>query len=361
MAHELNQTEGQTEGQTSFVSARQDAWHRLGTVLPETFSAEDAMEKGLLGGWNVRKAPLTATVPVYGDVDPDAIADAEVLGLEPPEAPVVSEIEVPIENRFAVVRNNPVIPGQIDPLGVVGGQYSIIQNEAHAEFLNTLVDESGAHFETAGAIAGGRKVFLTMKLPEHISVGGVDRVDTYLAAVNSHDGSLPFTVMVTPIRIVCQNTLNLAWQNAASAIKIRHTKASGASIVSKARETLDLSFRYLGAFEEEAERLINTELTTSRFEEIIWEAFGPTEESHPSAATRREGQVDEFLRLFAESYTHEGVRETAWAGLNTLTEWFDHHSQTQAKPGEVDTRRAENAILNPEFKNRARRTILSAI
>lgn len=357
MAHDLDTT----NGQTSFVSAREDAWHRLGTVLPETFSAEDAMEKGLLGGWDVRKVPLTATVPVLGDVDPEAAADAEILGLEPPERPIVSESKIQIPNRFAVVRNNPVVSGQIDPLGVVGSQYTVIQNEAHAEFLDTLVDESGAHFETAGAIAGGRKVFITMKLPDHIDVGGVDRIDKYLAAVNSHDGSLPFTVMVTPIRIVCQNTLNLAWGNASSKFKIRHTKASHASIVSKARETLDLSFRYLDTFQEEAERLINTEMSTSRFEEIIWESFGPTEETHPSAATRREGQVDEFLRLFADAYTHEGLRETAWAGLNTLTEWFDHHSQTQAKPGDVDARRAENAILNPEFKDRARKLILSAI
>ena len=353
MAHDLDTT----NGQTSFVSAREDAWHRLGTVLPETFSAEDAMEKGLLGGWNVRKAPLTADVEIPKEID---ATERELLEITGGEAPTET-IAVPIENRFAVVRDNPVVPGQVDPLGIVGSAYSIIQNEAHAEFLNTLVDESGAHFETAGAIAEGRRVFLTMKLPEHIEVGGVDRVDTYLAAINSHDGSLPFTVMVTPVRIVCQNTLNLAWGNASSKVKIRHTKASEGSIVARARETLDLSFRYLGAFEEEAERLINTEMSTSRFEEIIWESFGPTEETHPSAATRREGQVDEFLRLFADAYTHEGVRETAWAGLNTLTEWFDHHSQTQAKPGEVDARRAENAILNPEFKDKARKLILSAI
>src|SRR5699024_1637426 len=134
---------------------------------PGTSSGEDAMERGLLGGWNVRKTPLTASVPVYGPVDEQAAADAEMLGLDAPEPEVLGHEEIPIENRFAVVRNNPVVPGQIDPLGVVGSQYAVIQNEAHAEFLNTLVEESGAHFETAGAIAGGRKVFLTMKLPEH--------------------------------------------------------------------------------------------------------------------------------------------------------------------------------------------------
>ena len=186
MAHNLDTT----NGQTAFVSARKDAWHHLGVTLPDAFTAEDAMEHGLLGGWNVRTQPLFAHVKSEDETD---------------DSPA-SQIEIP--NRYAVVRNNPVIVGHarvltsFDPLGVVGSAYHPIQNEAHAEFLNTLVDESGAHFETAGAIDGGRKVFITMKMPGHMKVGGVDQVDMYLAALNSHDGSLPFTIMVTPVRVV---------------------------------------------------------------------------------------------------------------------------------------------------------------
>lgn len=353
MAHELDTT----EGQTAFVSAREDAWHRLGTVLPDAFTAEDAMEKGLLGGWNVRKVPLLGEAPIYAEVDTEAAADAEMLGLDTPEPEVIGSSLVPVESHFAVVRDNPVVDGQIDALGVVGRGYHVIQNEDHAEFLNTLVDESGAHFETAGSLRGGSRVFLTMKLPDHIQVGGVDRVDTYLAAVNSHDGSLPFTIMVTPVRVVCQNTLNLAWANNSARVKIRHTVNSHASIVSKARETLDLSFKYLGGFQEEAERLINTEMTTSEFERIMHESFGATDDMSPAIATRREEHVDELMRLFSDAYTHEGLRETAWAGLNTLTEWFDHFAPVRSD--KADEKRAENALLAPEFKDKARGLILS--
>lgn len=355
MSHELDQT----EGQTAFVSAREDAWHALGTVLPDTFTAEQAMEKGLLGGWNVRKTPLLADVPVYGEVDADAVADAELLGIDPPEPEQIDSIRVPIEDRFAVVRDNPVVPGQVDPLGVVGSAYHPIQNEAHAEFLNTLVEESGAHFETAGALRGGSRVFITMKLPDHIQVGGVDRVDTYLAAINSHDGSLPFTIMVTPVRIVCQNTLNVAWATASPRVKIRHTSNSHKSVVSRARETLDLSFKYLDTFQEEAERLINTELDTMTFEKIIYKSFGPGEDDRPAIASRREDRVSELMKIFSDSYTHEGVRETAWAGVNTLTEWYDHHSPVRA--ADAGAKRAENALLAPEFKDRALALIRSAI
>ena len=93
----------------------------------------------------------------------------------------------------------------------------------------------------------------------------------------------------------------------------------------------------------------------------MWEAFGPTDETHASAATRRERQVDEFMRLFADAYTHEGLRETAWAGLNPLTEWYDHHSTTLASGEAAELRRAENAVLNPEFKTRARQIVLNSL
>ena len=357
MAHNLDIN----AGQASFVSAREDAWHRLGTVLPDSFTAEQAMEHGLLGGWNVRKVPLYAdpSVTIEGttEVAPAAPFDDEddMLAEQGPEQPAAARLLVP--NHYAVVRDNPVTKGQVDTLGVVGGRYHPIQNEAHAEFLNTLVDESGAHFDTAGALDGGRKVFITMQLPGHIKVGGVDQVDMYLAAVNSHDGSLPFTIMVTPVRIVCQNTLNLAWQGASSAVKLRHTRRAGESIVARARETLDLSFAYLDNFQTEAEQLINTTMTQLQFEEIIQEAFGADEDASAGVITRKDKVLDEMAELFADAYTQDGIRDTAWAGLNTLTEWADHYAPVQSD----DTRRAYKAALKPRFKNRAHQLILQHV
>lgn len=340
MAHNLDTT----NGQTSFVSARQDAWHHLGTTLPSAFTAEDAMEQGLLGGWNVRTQPLYTHVK-------DDVVDEETGEI----TSKTSQVEIP--NRFGVVRDNPVVPGQIDPLSVVGSAYHPIQNEAHAEFLNTLVDESGAHFETAGAIDGGRKVFITMKMPGHMKVGGVDQVDMYLAALNSHDGSLPFTVMVTPVRVVCENTLNIAWGGTDSKVKIRHTRHGGKSIVERARQTLDLSFDYLEGFQDEAEKLINTTMTQSSFEQIIEKAYGVDEDAPVSTMTRTSNKLDEMVRLFADAYTHEGLRDTAWAGLNALTEWNDHF--TPVRNDDEQGQRSIKAVMDPNFKNRARNLIVA--
>lgn len=331
MAHNLDIN----EGLASFVSAREDAWHQLGTTLDHAFTAEEAMTEGLLGGWNVRKVP----------------AFAQINGRF-----------VPVAGKYTTVRDNPVTKGQVDVFDVVGEKYHPIQNEEHAEFLNILVEESGAHFETAGALEGGKKVFITMKLPGHILVGGVDAVDTYIAAVNSHDGSSSFTMMTTPVRVVCQNTLNMALGQAKNVFRVRHSRGAEKAIRQQARTSLDMTFDYLDAFNLEAEKLINTTLTQSAFEELIAREFGAPEDATQAMTTRREAQLDEMSRLFADSFTHEGVRETAWAGANALTEWYDHFSAAKSGAvGDADTSRAVNALFYPEFKTKAFNLVKEAV
>jgi phage/plasmid-like protein (TIGR03299 family) len=323
MAHNLDMT----NGQASFVSAREDAWHQLGIVLPDAFTAEEAMEHGLLGGWDIRKTALTT----------------EVNGQK-----------LVIPRQYAVVRNNPVVKKQIDVLGTVGEAYTIIQNEQLAALLNALVDESGAHFETAGAIDGGRKVFITMKLPGNIRIGGVDRVDYYIAAMTSHDGSSSTVIMVTPVRIVCQNTLNLAFNSAKHLFRVRHTVGAHKILIQQAREALDFAFDYLDGFQQEADQLINTTLTQSAFDEIIAREFGVPEDSPVATITRTENKLDQMSQLFADAGTQANIRNTAWAGLNALTEWYDHFSPVRNNGvGTEDEARSRKALLDPDFKNQA--------
>lgn len=325
MSHEI-----ETNGtQAAFVSANTAAWHMLGETLDHNLTADEVMTHGHLGGWNVRKVPMFAQ------------AEGTL---------------VPVPNRHVVVRDNPFKPGQIDSLGPVGDVYHVIQNEEHTALLDALVDESGAHFETAGSLNGGKRVFVTMKLPDHISIGGVDPIDNYIAAINSHDGSTKFTIMVTPVRIVCANTLNLAFQDHSNAFTVRHTRGAQKTLVTEARRALDLTFNYLDAFQEEAERLINTTMTQTRFEEIIMEEFGPKEDGGQAANTRAEKKIDQMAELFSDAFTQEGVRETAWAGLNALTEWADHFSPVRGS--DRDESRAVKAILDPSFKNRALQLML---
>ena len=152
-----------------------------------------------------RRAPVRLECPQDGATGP-ARADHHRRRCHHPAALTVPE-------QFATVRTNP-ITGASRLLGVVGSKYEPVQNEASCTLLDALIDESGAVYETAGALQGGRETFVTMKLPTSMTFdgqdGSKDRTDWYLAALNSHDGSSAFRFLVTPIRIVCANTQNAA-------------------------------------------------------------------------------------------------------------------------------------------------------
>lgn len=307
------------------------AIEKIGTRLDGTFTAEQAMTEGKLGGWNVRKQPLM-TVTETGEM-------------------------LPVGGRSAVVRDNPH-NGGIEVLGTVGNTYQIIQNEQHADLLNALVDESGANFELAGSIDNGRRVFISMKLPGHINIGGVDPVNNSIIALNSHDGSMAFTLMVAPIRYACGNVLNIPYAGMTNMFRIRHTSGAEKALHQQARQALDLTFNYLNGFQQQAEQLINTTMTQSQFEEIILREFGPVEGASPATTTRAEKKLEQMAELFSDAFTQEGIRSTAWAGFNALTEWADHYAPTRGD--DRDNSRAEKALLAPSFKARALDIMLNA-
>ncbi len=312
MAHEL---ETWSDGTASFVSAREHAWHRLGTVLPAEFDAAQAMQFARLGGWNVRTMALQTAPVLSGD---------GVFGA------------LPVPDQFATVRTNPV-SGGVDVLGVVGRGYTVIQNEEHADLLNRLVDESGgAYFETAGSLRGGRSVFLSMKLPRTMNVGGVDRVDLYLIALNSHDGTSAFRLLVSPVRVVCANTQALALRRAQSSFSIRHTSGAKGNIA-QAREALGLTFKYAETFEREAEAMIQASLTDAQFAQIIGKLW-TTESGSKRSATITANRADVLTGLFADAPTNASIRGTRWAGYQAITEYLDHFAPVA---GGTDTARAE--------------------
>jgi phage/plasmid-like protein (TIGR03299 family) len=299
MAHDIETFD---DGTAAFVTARQDAWHQLGTVTTDCLTAEEVMTTARLGGWNVRLLPLTAT----------EITDQGVDTLEVPD-------------HYATARTHPNT-GRTDILSVVGSDYTVVQNEEHCELLNLLVDEAGAHFETAGSLRAGRETFVTMKLPQSIRIAGTDEVELYLAAMSSHDGSTAWRVTVTPVRIVCANTQRLALARAKATYAIRHTR-SARSKIAEAREALGIVWTYCDAFETAAEHLIQQTLTDGEFSQIIttlW-PYDPDQE-RKRAETNRVRRTTSLHQLFAEADTNQAIRGTRWAGLQAITEYLDHHA-----------------------------------
>lgn len=247
---------------------RKSAWHGFGPVLGRGVTPEEAMQLGKLGDWNIRKTPLTTGIPTAVGVS----EDGEIIeGTE--------YVEVP--NNFSVTRDNP-FTGQPESLGVVGNRYTIIQNESLAGMLGALVDASGGFLETAGSLNGGKSVFFSLALDGHdIQVGGVDPINMYLMLVNPHDGSGTFRGAVTGIRPVCSNTVRAGLATATSSFSFRHT-GDPVRRVQDAREALQLSWKYVEVFAEEAERMVQTPIDTGTYMDIVAKMMGGVPEDRKS-------------------------------------------------------------------------------
>lgn len=329
MAHDIETF----EDKAAFVSVRENAWHSLGTVVPNELTADEALRFAHLADWNVRKEPLF----------------------------IASGQEV--ADRFATIRDNPFEVGKVDVLGVVGKKYEPIQNEDHADLLDALVDESGAHFETAGSLKGGTQTFITMKLPNHITIGDVDNVETYIAALNSHDGSKAFQFIVTPVRIVCANTQAAAIRDAKSRFSVRHTKKGAEGIIAQARETLDMTFKFVETFQVEAEKLIQKSMDEAEFYKIVEQLYSMPNDPSDIIKSRTESNRSKLVELFVQSPTATEIRGTAWAGYQAVTEYLDHFVSVQGRDeSQMQTYRAMTVATgtSDEMKSNAFRLLVNA-
>lgn len=306
MGHELDST----NGVTAFADSRTDAWHGLGQSVGHLMTAEEILRESRLAGWNVRKQAMW-TSNIDGTL-----------------------VEVP--DQFATVRTNPET-GLTDPLGVVGKMYHPIQNEESAALLNALVDESGAHFETAGALFGGKKVFVTMKLPETMKLelpgGAVDETELYLAAMNSHDGTGAFRVILTPVRIVCRNTQIAGISRAKSSWSVRHMTGA-TSALEEARSSLKIAFDYVDAFHAEMASLLDRETEAEEARRLLSSVFDVEAAPTERAERLRKGHVDAVLAGL-ELDTVSAVAGTRFGLYNAITEYSDH--RIPRKGGEVGT------------------------
>lgn len=321
MAHEI-ETHGD---KAAFFTLREDAWHKLGTTVTEAKSVEEALAIAHLSGWNVRKQPIFT---------------------------VVNGEYVEVKGRYAMVRDNPFEDGKVDVYdGFAPGRLlTPIQNEEHAAMLDALLTESGASIETAGSIRDGKEVFVTMKLPETVQIGGKDAIDTYIAALNAHDGSKQFRFLVTEVRVVCRNTQAAAERGAKSSFSVRHTANSTKGIAEKARQALDLTFKYQGEFQAEADKMIEQALTNKQFDDIIRRLFPVEKDAKPITLERQTDRQVALRNLFRASDTMEDIRGTRWAGYQAITEYLDHFRPVRGDTVEdANARRLKSALTDPSI------------
>ena len=297
LAHELEQFE---DGRTAFALRGEPAWHGLANHTWEQddqVSTSAMLDSAMLSNWAVRLEQ------VQYPTDYRSISDS-----------------------FMVLRTNPADQGT-DILSTVGERYKVLQNEQLFEFGDQLLD-GGGYWESAGSIKNGRVVFGSLVLPRDIVLdkqGANDITKTYLLVVTSHDGSSAVQAMTTPVRVVCQNTLNMALQGAKQSFKVRHT-ATVEGKVAQARQALGLSFAYLDKFEAEAKALYETAITDQQFQDLV-KALYPAPDTNGAkvAITKHQNKVDIINDLYFSSPTVATIKGTAWGALNALTERVDYY------------------------------------
>ena len=241
-----------------------------------------------------------------------------------------------VSDNYLVVRDNPVTAGQKDVLSVVGSRYKTVQNEDLFAFADNMHDgNSDVYWESAGSLKNGRVVFGTMSIPRTMVLdpnGANDQTKLYLVVYTSHDGSVAVQSAITPVRVMCQNTLNLAMRNAKQSFKIRHTQTVDGKIVA-AREALGLTFSYMDEFEKQAQELFSREVTNAKFSQIINKLYVKPDADVKGAVKKWENKVLLIDELYHNSPTNANIKGTAWGVVNALTERLDYY-RTARKGGD---------------------------
>jgi len=291
MAHELETV----NGQTAFASLREPAWHGLGTVFTEEVSTAEMLKLAHLDNWNVRLEDVAI---------PEGFAS---------------------DRSFSfVTRTNPFNSEQNDVLGVVGERYVPLQNEDLFDFGDLMLD-GGGRWETAGSIKGGRQGFGSLALEREtvLDPNGVsDKVNTYLLINTSHDGSVAIQASITPVRVVCANTLNLALKGKAKqSFKIRHTSTASGK-VAQAREALGLANLYMNEFDKMAQEMISKEISKAKFDEIVALAYPAPEKDAKGSFKKYNDKIDLIQSIYVGDYNNT-ISGTAWGAFNALTERLD--------------------------------------
>lgn len=277
MSHNINEDRVFTVGKS---------WHGLGTIVEKEKTAKEAITLAKLD-YRVKHTPLyISTNNTNKEVD-----------------------------KVAIIRedNNEV-------LGITTPKYKIVQNVDAFSFFDVVVGEGQAIYHSAGALGKGERIWILAKLPNDIVMGD-DIIEKYLCLTNSHDGKSSLRMYFTPVRVVCQNTLNMSMADASKGIAIRHTGNINYK-VQEARRILGLSINYYNQFEQIVKEMENRELQDKELNNY----FNIVLEINDKTSTRKENQKLDLLSLVDSGKGQKlGNKHSLWKAYNSVTEYVDHY------------------------------------
>jgi phage/plasmid-like protein (TIGR03299 family) len=343
MAHNLEIR----NGQASFVEngRRGKAWHRLGTVFDRPLTIKEALTYSH-ANYRVALRPLVMLTP---DIETE-MEGGSVMGLQ---------------------LSNAIVPGKkvtmrLDThecLGIVSENYGVVQNEDAFKFIDTLVtgrmdyDEHKPVIETAGVLGRGERVFVTAKFPDEIILDnkGDDKIEMYMVFTTSHDGLGAVTCLVTPIRVVCNNTLNFAMRRNAGKLSLHHTRNIMDRLDLRERKNAEFVHRALNTYhiykkslEEEFKHLEEIKLAENDLMNILAEIAFEKEDLKILHMTKNYNHCDishaSINRLYKMRETVEygvgqelGVKGSGMWLVNGVTSYFQNVQNYKTEENKFDS------------------------
>lgn len=269
----------------SMFYVRETPWHGLGTKVKEAPASNDAL---ILAGLNW-----------------------QVL-----QEPIFTAASEPIEGYKVNIRDS-----DRKALGVVTDRYKVIQNNEAFAFTDELLGE-GVRYETAGSLQGGKKVWLLAHMPREYIISG-EQISPYLVFSNTHDGSGAIKVALTPIRVVCQNTLNLALAKANRCWSMIHTGDIHEKM-QEARDTLLRAEYYMQELGQEFENLRMKKLSDRQVMEYI-EILLPLEDNSTPQQTKNIRKLREDMKMrYFDAPNLQHVGKNAYRFVNAVSDFATH-------------------------------------
>ena len=269
----------------TMFSARVKPWHGIGTVVEDCPSSGDAIRLAGLD-WKVEQR--------------EVCTDSGV---------VIPGYKANIRDRDQSI------------LGVVSDRYQVVQNEDAFAFTDEMLGE-GVKYETAGALQGGRKTFILARLPQRFIIAG-DEITPYLVIMNSHDGSCSIKAAMTPVRVVCQNTLNLAFRTAKRTWTTKHT-SNIMERIDDARTTLQFAEHYMSEMGKGVDELVHKRLTDKKVLEYMSEFFPVTEDMTSVQRKNNLTMLNDMKRRYFEAPDLQEVGKNGYRFVNAVSDFVTH-------------------------------------
>jgi len=273
MAHNLEYNVNRNS--YSFYSRKQLAWHGLGQVIQEAVTPDEALKLSNLD-YEVALRPIYASFIPEGCIVRGKEPHLEVYDSKTNE--FVSELK----KKGALVTTNHAVcrMDTLDPLAVVGSKYTPVQNKDSIDFIYNILKQNpdisnpqDIVIETAGALGNGSRIFVTAKLPKGFKIGNEEEnTELYIVFTNSHDGTSSLTAMVTPVRVVCNNTLTSALKSNVSKVSFRHTKNIHDSLKQGA-QLLSISYNSFETNRQLYNHLLTIKVDDKIIEDLIFKSM----------------------------------------------------------------------------------------